>query len=81
MSTAEPEPRGTSNESLHEAFESFAKDVVSHERAKRGWAGDLTPDQQEELEEFFRDQFIATRVEIEVLPHNQWVRTWVVMHA
>jgi hypothetical protein len=75
------ESRGTSKESLHEAFEAFAKDVVTRERDSRGWTEELTPEQQAELEEFFRDQFIATRVEIEVLPHNQWVRTWVVMHA
>ena len=73
------EPRGESKESLHEAFEAFAKDVVTQERDRRGWAEELTDDQLAELEEFFRDQFIATRVEIEVLPHNQWVRTWVVL--
>jgi hypothetical protein len=72
------EPIGRSNESLHEAFEAFAKDVVRHERDRRGWGEELSEDQLAELEELFRDAPVATRVEIEVLPHNQWVRTWIV---
>lgn len=62
-----------------EAYEDFAKQVVIQEAQRRGLSadpGEWTEEELAALQEYFDGKEIETRVAIEVLPHNQWVKEW-----
>jgi hypothetical protein len=71
--------RGTSETSLDEAFQDFAQKIVRREQQHRGLDDELTEDQKGELAEYFNGNFVPVRIEIELQPHNQWVKTFSVV--
>jgi hypothetical protein len=62
-----------------EAYDEFAKNVVIAEAQRRGFSNEPDTWSEEELAELtdhFEGMEIDTKVAIEVLPHNQWVKTF-----
>jgi|SoiMethySBSTD1v2_1073268.scaffolds.fasta_scaffold60738_4 hypothetical protein len=62
-----------------EAYDEFAKKLVIAEAQRRGFSKEpdrWSEEELAELQEHFEGMEIETRVAIEVLPHNQWVKTF-----
>ena len=62
-----------------EAYDEFAKNLVIAEAQRRGFSSEPDSWSEEELAELqahFEGVEIETKVAIEVLPHNQWVKEW-----